>query len=44
MIFVVPRIHKPRNKRAIYDKEAFNAFEGVDLILYMIEATDKTVR
>ena len=43
MIFVdTPGIHKPRNKLGQFMiKEAFNAFEGVDLILYMIEATDK---
>ncbi|NLL96562.1 MAG: GTPase Era [Clostridiaceae bacterium] len=45
MIFVdTPGIHKPRNKLGQFMiKEAFNAFEGVDLILYMIEATDKKV-
>lgn len=45
MVFVdTPGIHKPRNKLGQFMvKEAFNAFEGVDVILFMIEATDKTV-
>ena len=44
MIFVdTPGIHKPRTKLGQFMiKEAFDAFEGVDVILYMIEATDKT--
>jgi GTP-binding protein Era len=45
MIFVdTPGIHKPRTKLGQFMiKEAFDAFEGVDVILYMIEATDKSV-
>ncbi len=45
MVFVdTPGIHKPKNKLGQYMmKEAFNAFEDVDLILYLVEATDKRI-
>lgn len=45
MVFVdTPGIHKPKNKLGQFMmKEAFEAFEDVDIILYMIEATDKNI-
>jgi len=45
MVFVdTPGIHKPKNKLGQFMiKEAYNAFEDVDVILYLIEATDKKV-
>lgn len=45
MVFVdTPGIHKPKNKLGQYMmKEAFNAFEDVDLILYLVEATDRKI-
>lgn len=45
MIFVdTPGIHKPKNKLGEYMmQEVFNAFEGVDLILFMVDANDKKI-
>lgn len=45
MIFVdTPGIHKPKNKLGEYMmQEVLNAFEGVDLILFMVDANDKKI-
>jgi len=45
MIFVdTPGIHKPKNKLGEYMmQEVQNAFEGVDVILFMVDANDKKI-
>ncbi|NLL67458.1 MAG: GTPase Era [Clostridiaceae bacterium] len=45
MIFVdTPGIHKPKNKLGEYMmQEALSTFEGVDLILFMVDANDKNI-
>lgn len=45
MVFVdTPGIHKPKNKLGEYMmQEVLNAFEGVDLILFMVDANDKKI-
>jgi len=45
MIFVdTPGIHNPRNKLGEFMmKEAFTAFEGVDVIIFMVDAREKTI-
>jgi len=45
VVFIdTPGIHRPKNKLGDYMlKSAMSTLEGVDVILYMIEATDKTV-
>ncbi len=45
MVFVdTPGMHKPKNKLGKYMmKEVYNSFEDVDIILFMVEATDKKI-
>lgn len=45
MVFVdTPGIHKPKNKLGQYMmQEALSTFEGVDLILFMVDARDKKI-
>ncbi|NMA67633.1 MAG: GTPase Era [Clostridiaceae bacterium] len=45
MIFVdTPGIHKPKNKLGQFMmNETFSAFEDVDVIVYIVEAKDKTI-
>ncbi len=45
MVFVdTPGIHKPKNKLGEYMmQEVLSAFEGVDLILFMVDARDKKI-
>lgn len=45
MVFVdTPGVHKPKNKLGEYMmQEVLNAFEGVDLILFMVDANDKKI-
>lgn len=45
MIFVdTPGIHKPKNKLGEYMmQEVFSTFDGVDLIVYMVDGKDKKI-
>lgn len=45
MVFVdTPGMQRPKNKLGEYMmQEVFNALEGVDIILYMVEGTDKKI-
>ena len=45
MVFVdTPGIHKPKNKLGEYMvQEAFGTFDGVDLILFMVDARDTKI-
>ncbi|HBR01793.1 MAG TPA: GTPase Era [Ruminiclostridium sp.] len=45
MVFVdTPGIHKPKNKLGEYMmEEAFSTFDDVDVILYLVDATDKSI-
>lgn len=45
MVFVdTPGIHRPKNKLGEFMmQEAFNTLEEVDVILYLVDATDKTI-
>ncbi len=45
MVFIdTPGMHRPKNKLGDYMvKSAMSMLEGVDVIVYMVEATDKTI-
>jgi len=45
VVFIdTPGIHRPKNKLGDYMvKSAMSTLEGVDVIVYMVEATDKTI-
>ena len=45
VVFIdTPGIHRPKNKLGDYMvKSAMSMLEGVDVIVYMVEATDKTI-
>lgn len=45
VVFIdTPGLHRPRNKLGDYmQKSAISTLDEVDVILYMVEATDKTI-
>ena len=45
VVFIdTPGMHRPKNKLGDYMlKSAMSTLEGVDVIVYMVEATDKTI-
>lgn len=45
MVFVdTPGVHKPKNKLGEYMmQEAFSTFDGVDVVLFLVDATDRNI-